>query len=121
MFEKTFENHDEKKAILNEKISEICQKFKYTKEKLKGHPTGEIWIQFTDLVDNYKTGFREQRTGNAKLYLKSLLKKQPFFPASGHNKYGKSVPIFMDDTLSLEDTNIGAWKCFNDVFFCSMI
>ena len=84
---------------------------------LKGHPTGEIWIQFTEMVDNYKTGFRAQRTGNAKSYLKSLIKKQPFFPATGHNNYGKSVPIFMDDTLSLEDTNIGAWKCFNDGFF----
>ena len=65
--------------------------------------------------------FRAQRTGNAKLYLKYLLKKQPFFPASGYNNYGKSVPIFMDDTLPLEDTNIDAWKCFNDGFFCSMI
>ena len=73
-------------------------------------------------MDNYKTGFRAQRTVNAKLYLKSLLKKQPFSPASGHNNYGKSVPIFMDDTLSLEDTNIDAWKCFNDgFFFCSKI
>ena len=117
IFEKTYENHDEKKAILDEIISEICQQFKEVKENLKARPTGEIWIQFTDLVDNYKTGFRAQRTVTAKLYLKSLLKKQPFSPASGHNNYGKSVPIFMDDTLSLEDTNIDAWNCFNDGFF----
>ena len=70
-----------------------------------------------DLVDNYKTGFRAQRTGNAKLYLKSLLKKQPFFPTSGHNNYGKSVPIFIEDTLSLENTNTDAWKGFNEGFF----
>ena len=46
-----------KKAILDEKISEIFQQFKEVKENLKARPTGEICIQFTDLVDNYKTGF----------------------------------------------------------------
>ena len=117
MFNNTFENYDEKKAINDDKMSDICCKFKEVKEKLKVYPTGELWVQFMDLVDNVKTSHRAQRTGNSEMYFKSLQKKQPYFPASGHNNYGKSVPIFIQDMLSLENTNPEAWKCYNDGFF----
>ena len=83
MFDNVYKNCDEKKAIYDEKMSDICRTFKDVKENLKKYPTGELWIQFMDLIDNYKTSHRAQRTGNAKVYLQSLLKKQPFFPATG--------------------------------------
>ena len=117
IFDNTFENYDEKKAINDEKMSDICCKFKEVKEKLKEYPTGELWVQFMDLVDNVKASHRAQRTGDFKMYFKSLQNKQPYFPASGHNNYGKSVPIFIQDMLSLENTNPEAWKCYNDGFF----
>ena len=64
-----------------------------------------------DLVDNVKASHRAQRTGDFKMYFKSLQNKQPYFPASGHNNYGKSVTIFIQVMLSLENTNPEAWKC----------
>ena len=117
MFKKTYEKKDERLAIYDEKMSEICDRFKEVKENLKAYPTGEIWIQFMDQIDEFKISHRAQRTGDATGYLNSLVKRQPNFPATGHRNYGKSVPVFTDDTLSLKDTNPEAWKCFDEGFF----
>ena len=49
---------------------------------MKAYPTGVLWIQFMDLVDIFKTGHRAQRTGSFEMYLKYVLEKQLYFPAS---------------------------------------
>ena len=117
MFEDTLKSKDEKKAINDEAMPNICRIFKDVKENLKVRPTGKLWIQFMDQMDNLKISHRAQRTGNFLLYQKSLVDKQPYFPASGRNNYGKSVPIFLHDLVSLEHTNPKAYKCFEDGFF----
>ena len=38
----------------------------------------------------------------------------PYFPASGHNNYAKSVHIFLQDMMTLKDTNPAAYELFDD-------
>ena len=64
MFENTYTNNNESEASHDEKMSELCRIFKDVKENLKAYPTGELWIQFMNLVDNFKTGHRAQRAGS---------------------------------------------------------
>ena len=94
LFNKIMEDHDEDSVINDEAISAITNIFKDVKEKLKEHPTGELWIQFMELMDIVRVVHRAQRTNNFKLYLKSLQMMLPYFPATGHNNYAKSVHIF---------------------------
>ena len=103
-------------------MSDICQRFKEVKKNLKAYPTGELWIQFMDQIDEFKRNHRAQRTGDATGYLNSLVKRQPNFLATGHRNYGKSIPIFTNNIISLKDTDPEAWKCFDEVFFfCATI
>ena len=117
MFNDTLDNEDETQAINDEKMFDICQMFKDEKTDLKEHPTGELWIQFMDLVDHIRTSLRAQRTGDFQLYKKSLQNRQPYFPAAGRNNYAKSVPIFLKDLIDIEHTNPEAYKMFVDGFF----
>ena len=68
-----------------------------------------------DQIDEFKRNHRAQRP-DATGYLNSLGKRQPNFLATGHRNYGKSIPIFTNDILSLKDTNPEAWKCFDEGF-----
>ena len=68
MFEDTLKSKDEKKAINDEAMTNICRIFKDVKENLKVRPTGKLWIQFMDQMDNLKISHRAQRTGNFLLY-----------------------------------------------------
>ena len=94
MFKESLDNFDESKAINDKNIIKMSNMFKDKKEKLKSHPTGKLWIQFMDLIDLIRESHRAQRTSDFMLYLKSLQKRLPYFPASGHNNYAKSAYIF---------------------------
>ena len=117
IFNETLEKKDETRAINDEKMLNICKMFKLEKMKLKDHPTGELWIQFMDLVDHIRTSLRAQRTGNFQLYMKSLQSRQPYFSAAGRNNYAKSLPIFLQDLIDIEHTNPEAHRRFMDGFF----
>ena len=67
-----------------------------------------------DLVDYLRESHKAQRTSDFMLYLKSLQNRLPYFPASGHNNYAKSVHIFLQDMIALKDTNLRAYAQFND-------
>ena len=117
MFHDTLDKKDETQAINDERIQKICQMFNAEKMKLRNHPTGELWIQFMDLVDHIRMSLRAQRTGDFQLYKKSLQNRQPYFPAAGRNNYAKSIPIFLQDLIDIECTNPEAYKMFMDGFF----
>ena len=118
MFKIALENQDENKVINDEQISTISSMFKEVKNDLEeDNPTGKLWNQFMELVSQLRASLRAQRTNNFKLYLKSLQNRLPYFPASGHNNYAKSVHIFIQDMLSLKDSNPKAYTLFNDGFF----
>ena len=113
-FKESLENLDEGKAMNDEILIAMSSIFEDIKEELKAHPTGELWIQFMDIVDLIRESHRAQRTSHFMLYLKSLQKRLPYFPASGHNNYAKSGYIFLQDMIALKDTNPEAYKLFSD-------
>ena len=117
MFNDTLDNKYETQAINDKKMLDICKMLKDENTKLGDHPTGELWIQFMDLVDHIRTSLREQRTRYFQPYKKSLQNRQPYFPTTGRNKYAKSVPIFLQDLIDIEHTNPESYKMFIDGFF----
>ena len=117
MFNDSINNKDETLIINDEKMYDICQMFNNEKKKLKTHPTGQLWIQFMDLVDHIRTSIQAQRSGDFQLYKKSLQNRLPYFPATGRYNYAKSVMIFLQDLVELEHTNPGAYNMFINGYF----
>ena len=94
LLNKILEDDDEDCVINDEEIIAITDIFRNVEEKLKEHLTGELRIQFMELMQIVSVGDRAQRTNKFKLYLKSFLMMHPYFPATGRN-YAKNVRIFI--------------------------
>lgn len=75
-------------------------------------PTGKLWVQYMTTIDILRSALKAQRTGNFLLYLKSLKEMLPYFAVSGHNSYTKSVYLFLQDMLNLEEINPSVFQEF---------
>ena len=93
LLNKIMEDDDEDCVINDEEIIAITDIFRNVEEKLKEHLTGELRIQFMELMQIVSVGDRAQRTNKFKLYLKSFRMMHQYFPATEHN-YAKNIQIF---------------------------
>lgn len=55
--------------------------------------------------------------GNFKLHPKTLPSMLPFYAASGHKSYTKSVHVYLQDMLNLEENNPIVFAYFSDGYF----
>ena len=69
LLNKTMEDEDEDCVINDEEIIAITDIFRNVVEKLKENLTGELRIQFMELMQIVSVGDRAQRTNKFKLYL----------------------------------------------------
>ncbi|KAJ6640114.1 Coagulation factor X [Pseudolycoriella hygida] len=77
-------------------------------------PTNRLWLQYLKMIDILKSNIRSERIGNFKLNLQTLQAMEPFFAASGHNNYTKSVRVFLQDMQDLSRTNPEVYSFFLD-------
>lgn len=54
-------------------------------------------VKFMKMVDLIKNFIRSMRTGNFQLYMESLKRMLPFFPAAGHNSYMQKAYTFISN------------------------
>lgn len=55
--------------------------------------------------------------GDHQLHLQTVKAMHPFFPASGHNNYSKSIQIYLQDMEGLSQSNPDVHKFFSDGSF----
>ena len=67
--------------------------------------TGGIWIQLLNMIRIMKTFIKAERTGNWELHLQTTMKMLPFFAAAGHSNYLKSSYVYVQNMMSLKETN----------------
>lgn len=53
-------------------------------------------------------------TGDYLLHLNSVQAMHPFFAASGHNNYAKSIQVYLQDMQKLHETNPDVHRFFSD-------
>ena len=58
------------------------------------------------MMDILRKYLRAERTGNWKLHLQVMQNMLPYLAACGHKLYTKSVYLYLQDMLQLEDTNL---------------
>ena len=64
--------------------------------------TAKLWIQYLHLNDLLRQHLRAQKLGNWELYLDALYKMLAYFAAWGHNKYTKSLWLYLQQMNNLE-------------------
>ena len=94
-------------------IEALDKLFQQIKMDVSLTPTGKLWVQYMETVDILRSTLKAQRTGDFMLYLKSLKDMLPYFAASGHNSYTKSVHLFLQDMLNLEEKNPTVYQEFS--------
>ena len=67
--------------------------------------TGQLWLQYMDMVGLVRKFIKAERTGNWKLHLQTLIEMLPYFAASGHNNYLKSTYLYVQKMIALRETN----------------
>ena len=78
------------------------QKLENEKNELVSHRTACLWLQYMKMIAILRQFIKTVRTGNFSLLLKTLQDMLPFFAASGHNLFTKSVYIHLQQMLKLE-------------------
>ena len=78
------------------------------------HRTGKLWFMYMKLIDIVRNFLRSERTGDWKLHLATLQNMLPYFAASGHNLYTKSVYLYLQKMWKLEDSNPDIYSKFMD-------
>ena len=86
-------------------FSRISEKLKVEKNSLAEHKMGKLWTQYMDLIDLLCRFLRALRVGDFLLYLRTLQEMLPYFAACGHNNYAKSVHVYIQDMIELEQLN----------------
>ena len=69
----------------------------------KKNRTAQLWLQYLDLIGILRRFIRAERLGDWKLHLQSLNEMLPWFAASGHYLYTKSVWLYLQDMARLKD------------------
>ena len=62
----------------------------------------KLWFQYMEMLDILRKFLKAERTGNWKLYLQAIHEILPYLAASGHNLYTKSVYLYLQDMIKLQ-------------------
>lgn len=83
----------------------------------RNHRTAKLWLQYQRMIQILRSFLRSIRTGDWKLYLKSLCDMHPYLAAAGHNNYTKSLALFIPRMQDLERTHPEIYRAFMSGLF----
>ena len=105
--ERTLDDLDQSQVI-----QEMVHKIGKFKEEMQSSRTTKLWIQYINMVDIFLEFIKAERIGDFKLHLKVVNNMLPYFAASGHIHYMKSVYIYVQSMIQLEETNPDVYAKF---------
>jgi hypothetical protein len=101
--------NDLKSNVSFKKLADIIAR---TIDDKKKYRTGNLWIQYIEMVSLLRTFIKAERCGNWSLHLTTVKKMLPFFAAAGHNQYLKSAHLYLQNMIKLPSTNITLHSLF---------
>jgi len=76
--------------------------------------TSKLWMQYLEMVEILRTFIKAERTGNWALHLHALSAMLPYFAATGHHLYSKSVYLYLQTMANLTETHPDVAKHFEN-------
>ena len=83
-------------------------------KKHEDSKTSKLWNMYLEMVELMCSFIKAERIGNFPLYLKSLSAMLPYFAASGHHHYTKSVYCHLQKMQKLSGSHPAVYKNFMD-------
>ena len=98
----------------NSVLQVVNEELEQKKEMMKENRTATLWLQYLDLIDILKQQIRAERLGNWKLHIEVMFKMLPYFAACGHHNYSKSVWLYLQQMITLENENPSVFADFRE-------
>ena len=95
-----------------EAVSSLFNRLRETKSSQRGQATAALWLQYMDLIDILQQFIMAERTGHWELYLSAMQDTIPYLAAAGHNLYTKSIQVYLQNMLQLEQSNPDVYHSF---------
>ncbi|KAJ8671046.1 hypothetical protein QAD02_002305 [Eretmocerus hayati] len=90
--------------IESERMEKIRKKFYEKLMSLNDNgPTAQLWVQYFLMVELLKQLIQSERVGSWEDQYGCLLRMLPYYHASGHNLYVKSLHMYLQDMLRLKE------------------
>ena len=89
----------------NESYAHVRQTLSEYSKKLSTSRTAKLWLLYIDYIAIIKEFLLAERTFNWMLHLHASKKMINLFAATGHGNYAKSTQIYVQEMLSLSQTN----------------
>jgi len=86
----------------HEDLKNVSQKLEDAKEELRQNRTSVLWFQYMKMIEILQHFIRAERIGDWNGHLKALRMMLPFFAASGHYLYLKSVYVYLQKMMTLQ-------------------
>jgi len=96
----------------DEVLGRIQAKLEMTRKSMQSQRTANLWMQYMSMVDILRKFLKAERTGDWNLHLQCLYDMLPYFAASGHNLYTKSVYIYLQKMTNLHMDNPEVYQHF---------
>ena len=74
--------------------------------------TSMLWLHYLDMVSILQRFIKAERMANWKLHLQTVQDMLPYFAASGHSLYAKSLYVYLQIMLRLPETHPDARRKF---------
>ena len=74
--------------------------------------TAMLWLQYLDMVSMLQRFIKAERMANWKLHIQTVQDMLPYFAASGHSLYAKSLYVYLQIMLHLPETHPDAHRKF---------
>ena len=74
--------------------------------------TAMLWLQYLDMVSILQSFIKAERMANWKLHIQTVQDMLPYFAASGHSLYAKSLYVYLQIMLRLPETHPDAHRKF---------
>lgn len=92
-------------------ITTICEKIDVYANSLQSR-TSKLWLQHRDQMNVILDFLKAERLGDFNGHLISLRKMLPYLAAAGHNRYLKSVSLYLDKMDHLQETHPDLHKTY---------
>ena len=93
-------------------VMAISKKINEEKKAMENRRTAKLWLQYLDMVEILLIFIKAERTGNWNLHLIMNSKMLPYLAAAGHNKYTKSLFLYLQTMEQLCTTQPEAYQHF---------
>ena len=107
---------DLESACANSVFQRVEDRLQMSKNDLARSRTARLWLLYLEMLSVLKQFIKAEREGNWDLHLHSMSRMLPFFAASGHNLYTKSVYIYLQNMENLSITHPNVHRLFQKGF-----